>query len=388
MKPILLLLSFLFLFSARAQNPNLSENAEISILTVGPGKLLNDSFGHSAFRVRTGTIDIVYNYGMFDFNAPNFYLNFAKGKLDYYVGSNTYKRFKELYIWQNRSIKEQVLNLTKDQKRALFSFLINNAKEENKVYAYDFFYDNCATKMRDVSEKVLKSNISYQTPDTYKGETFRQLINNNIHWNSWGHFGINVALGSVIDQKASPRDYMFLPEYVYQFFNQASFIGSKKPLIKATNIIYEATAAEKNNNFFLSPLFVFALIGLLILWITYKDYKIEKRSRWLDASIFCVTGIIGLLLFLLWFATNHTATANNYNILWAFPLNLIIVYQAIKLVPKRWYIGFLKLLVIMLCLMTLHWIIGVQRFSFALIPLLCALFLRYIYLIRFYKKVL
>ncbi|WAC01967.1 DUF4105 domain-containing protein [Lacinutrix neustonica] len=187
---------------------------------MGPGKLLNDSFGHSAFRVRTGTIDIVYNYGMFDFNAPNFYLNFAKGKLDYYLGSNTYKRFVDLYIWQNRSIKEQVLNLTKDQKRALFSFLINNAKPENKIYAYDFFYDNCATKMRDVTEAVLHSNINYKTPKTYKAESFRQLINTNIHWNSWGHFGINVALGSVIDQKAEPRNYMFLPNTSFSFLKK------------------------------------------------------------------------------------------------------------------------------------------------------------------------
>lgn len=387
MKSYLLLFSFLVLLSVSAQNPNLSEDAEISVLTMGPGKLLNDSFGHSAFRVRTGTIDLVYNYGMFDFNAPNFYLNFAKGKLDYYLGYTTYERFKALYIYQNRSIKEQVLNLTKDQKRALFSFLINNAKEENKIYAYDFFYDNCATKMRDVAEAVLNSNIVYKTPETYKEKSFRQLINTNIYWNSWGHFGINVALGSVIDQKAAPRNYMFLPDYIFQFFDKASFKNSGKPLVKETNSIYETRPETATNNFFLSPLFAFSLIGILILWVTYLDYKKQTRSKWLDVLIFALTGSVGTLLFLLWFATDHTATANNYNILWAFPLNLMIIYQATKTVPKRWYIGFIKLLIILLCLMTLHWIVGVQGFSLALIPFLIALFFRYLYLLRFYKTV-
>ncbi|WP_044398974.1 DUF4105 domain-containing protein [Lacinutrix sp. Hel_I_90] len=387
MKPFLLLLAFLLLFSisATAQNPNLSEDAEISVLTMGPGQLLNDSFGHSAFRVRTGTLDIVYNYGMFDFNAPNFYLNFAKGKLDYYLGYTSYERFKAIYISQNRSIKEQVLNLTKAQKRALFSFLINNAKEENKIYAYDFFYDNCATKMRDVAEAVLNSNIAYKTPKTYKAESFRQLINTNIYWNSWGHFGINVALGSVIDQKAEPRNYMFLPDYIFQFFDKASFKDSGEPLVKETNTIYESKPEITKSNFFLSPLFIIGLIGLCILWVTYLDYKKQTRSKWLDVSIFALTGSIGTLLFLLWFATDHTATANNYNVLWAFPLNLIISYQATKTAPKLWYIGFLKLLIILLCLMTLHWIIGVQGFSFALIPFLIALLFRYLYLLWFYK---
>ncbi|WAC01966.1 hypothetical protein N7U66_19335 [Lacinutrix neustonica] len=125
----------------------------------------------------------------------------------------------------------------------------------------------------------------------------------------------------------------------------------------------------------------------MILWITYNDYKKDTRTKWLDVAIYTITGSIGTLLFLLWFATDHTATANNYNVLWAFPLNLIIIYQATKTVPKRWYIGFIKLLIILLVLMTLHWIVGVQGFSFALIPFLIALFFRYLYLLRFDKKV-
>jgi len=190
----------------------------------------------------------------------------------------------------------------------------------------------------------------------------------------------------VIDAKAMPRDYMFLPDYIFQFFEEATFKNSGKPLVKETKTIYKSKPEEQKNNFFLSPLFAFGLIGLFILFITYKDSKNNKRSKWLDVFILVVTGLVGLLLFLLWFATDHTATANNYNMLWAFPFSLFAIIQATKTIPKRWFIGFLKLLVIMLCLMTLHWIIGVQSYSYALIPLLIALFVRYIYILKFYKK--
>lgn len=386
MKQSLLLITFLLGFFSSAQNPNLSQDAKISVLTIGPGKLLNDSFGHSAFRVQTGTLDIVYNYGMFDFEAPGFVFNFAKGKLDYFLGSRSYKDFIKSYIYQNRSIKEQVLNLTQEEKRAMFSFLINNAKTENKVYAYDFFYDNCATKMRDVTEKVLNRTIIYKTPNTYKPQTFRQLINNNIYWNSWGHFGINIALGSIIDRAVAPRDYMFLPEFVFQFFKTATFKNSGKSLIKETNSIYKATAQEQSNRFFLSPLFTFSVLAIFIIFITYKNYKNVSRSKWLDVVLFSILGVTGTILFLLWFATNHTATAYNYNMLWAFPICLIAIYQATKTIPKLWFIGFIKLLIIMLFLMLFHWVIGVQGFSFTLIPLLMALLIRYAYLIWFYKK--
>lgn len=386
MKKLLLLLLLSFITLSHAQNPNLTIDAEISILTIGPGSLLNDSFGHSGFRVKNRYSDIVYNYGMFDFNAPNFYLNFAKGKLNYYMGKNSFKDFKGFYIWQNRSIKEQVLNLSEEQKRELYAFLLNNIKPENKYYLYDFFYDNCATRIRDVSETVLNNNINYNTPKSYKEETFRELIQKNLNWNSWGSFGIDVALGSVIDRTATPREYMFLPEYIFDFFEEASFKNTGKPIVKETKIIYEEKVSNKQFSFFNSPFFVFCLIALLIMATTFNDYKKKKRSIGLDIFIFSVLGLIGILLILLWFATDHAATAYNYNLLWAFPLSLFTIIQVIKKQPKKWFIAYLKFLVLMLCLMVLHWIIGVQRFAPVLIPIIIALSFRYVYLIRFYKE--
>ncbi len=382
---LLFFLFFSFLVS-NAQNPNLKPEAVVSIITVGPGNSLNDAFGHNAFRIRTGYIDVVYDYGRYPFNDPNFILNFARGKLKYSQGREPFHSFLNRYVRYDRTLKEQVLDLSYDQKRALYSFLIENNKPENKEYLYDFFYDNCATKMRDVSEQVLHGNIAYKTPDTYKSETFRELINNNLSWNSWGSLGINVALGSVIDRAATPREYMFLPEFIFQSFEGASFKDSGKSLIKSSTILYNQKVPFEAASFLLSPFFIFSLISIFIIYITYSNIKKGKRSVWLDVSLFALTGSIGVFILLLWFATDHTATAHNYNLLWGFPLSLFAIIQVIKKQPKTWFKGYLKLLIIMLCLMTMHWIIGVQRFALALIPLLIAFLVRYVYLVRFYKS--
>ena len=376
-----LLLSFFLSFS---QVPQLTENTEISIITIGPGSLLNDSFGHNGFRVKNEYLDAIYDYGRYNFKDPNFYTNFAKGKLKYLMGAANTRDIITYYKQQNRTIKEQVLNLNQDQKEALLNYLAKNYKPENRAYLYDFFYDNCATKMRDVTETVLKSNIEYKTPKIYKEETFRDLIQNNLYWNSWGSFGIDIALGSVIDKTASPREYMFLPENIFQYFEEAFFKDTKKPLVLDSKVIYSQKGAFEKGDFFTSPIFILSLLSLCILFITYKDNKNAKRSNWLDVMLFATIGIIGLLLLLLWFATDHSATAYNYNLLWACPISIIALFQVAKNSPKNWFIGYLKLLVIMLCLLILHWFIGVQVYAYGLIPLLIALVVRYLYLIRFF----
>ena len=380
---ISLLLSCFFTFS---QVPQLTENTEISVVTIGPGQLLNDSFGHNGFRVKNSFQDVIYDYGRYNFEDPNFYTNFAKGKLDYLMGASNTKDVFSYYQSQNRSIKEQVLNLNQEQKATLLNYLAKNYKPENRAYLYDFFYDNCATKMRDVLETVLNGEIEYKTPKAYKAETFRVLIQNNLHWNSWGSLGIDIALGSVIDRTAQPRDYMFLPENIFQFFDNASLGISKKPLVKQTHVIYTQNGAFKKGSFFTSPLFILSIFGLLILYITYNDKKKNKQSKWLDGMLFSLTAIIGIFLLLLWFATDHSATAHNYNLLWACPISIIALFQVFKNITNQWFIGYLKLLIIMLCLMTLHWCIGVQGFAPALIPILIALFFRYIYLIQLFSS--
>lgn len=385
MRYLLILCALFYALSISAQE--LSESAEISVLTVGPGNTLNDAFGHSGFRVKDDAkgYDLVFNYGVYDFEAPNFILKFAQGKLNYLIGLNRFDDFYSAYTEQNRSIKEQTLNLTSAEKQKLFDYLIENYKPKNRRYLYDFLFDNCATKIKDVTNIASKSPIDFNIPENYKEATFRSLIHENLNRNSWGSLGIDVALGSVIDRYATPEQHMFLPKNIYAFFENATTENGKTPLIKGSKVLYEASPKDTTSTFLLSPLFVFGVIALLIIFITYKDYKKQKRTKVLDIILFTVTGLAGIMILLLWFATDHQTTQNNYNLLWANPLNLIILFQLFKNKMSNWFNKYLKFLLILLCLLIFHWITRVQVFAIGLIPLLIALFIRYIYLIKYSK---
>lgn len=389
-KNYILFLLLLLSVSAKAQFGSLSPAGEISILTIGPGAELYDKFGHSAFRIKDSLsgVDVVFNYGVYDFDTPNFYTKFAQGKLLYELGISDYQPFYRSYVAQNRWVKEQVLNLTQEEKQGISDFLWNNGLPQNKKYKYDFFYDNCATKIRDVMWEVLGNKLEFHEDHIKEALTFRQLIQQNLQANTWGSMGIDIALGAVIDRKAKPIEYQFLPEYVYEGAANAEITRNNETvdLVKSTKVLYENKLTESGNNFLLSPLFILGLIGLLIIYITYRDYKRNVRSRYLDVFIFSYTGLIGIFLLLLWFATDHSATANNYNLLWAFPISLFFIWAILKrdiaLSSKRYVL----LLILLLVLLTIHWITGVQVFAIALLPLLIALAIRYFYLMYFIKK--
>ncbi|MEL0651222.1 DUF4105 domain-containing protein [Algibacter sp. TI.3.09] len=389
MKKIYFLLILLFSFEAiQAQEHLLSENAEISVLTVGPGNELNDAFGHSAFRIKDTSrdLDVVYGYGQYDFDSPNFYLKFAQGQLNYLISKTDFNRFYQVYIYYNRSIKAQVLNLSQVEKQKLYDFLINNYKPENRRYLYEFFFDNCATKIKEVANTSVNNSIIFNKPKDFEDATFRTLIYQNVKKNSWGSFGIDLALGSVIDRQATPEEHMFLPENIYRFFEVATIGNGDKPLVSQNHILFNKKEKYVSTSFLTSPLFIIGLIGCFIIFITYKDYKNGKRSNWLDVSLFSITGVIGIVILLLWFATDHTGTHQNYNLLWAFVLNIFVIGQLFRKTPSVWFSKYLKFLVIMLCLLTLHWCIGVQVFAIGLIPLLVALFIRYLYLIQHFNR--
>lgn len=388
MRRIILCL-FLFISSLSfGQFGSLSDQAEISILTIEPGKHLYDKFGHSAFRIKDSLagVDVVFNYGVYDFNTPNFYLKFALGTMMYELGVSYYDDFYANYRAQNRGITEQQLNLTKAEKQAVSDFLWNNALPENKKYRYDYFYDNCATKIRDVLLLTLDNRLEYHHEYIETDYTLRQLIQKKLHQNSWGSLGINLALGAVIDRKATALEHQFLPEYVYLAAKHATInhSGNTEPLVKNERVLFESAPAKTAFSFTTSPLFIFSLIALIIIGITISDIKRKKRNRILDVLIFTVTGIIGIFLLFLWFGTDHTAAAYNYNLLWAFPLSLFAVFYVIRKPLGNKLKKYYLMLILMLALLFLHWITGVQQFAIGLLPLFIALVFRYITVRRYF----
>ena len=379
---------FMLLTNSLFAQIKLSEASNISILTIGPGSSLNDSFGHSAIRVYDSNqkIDIVFDYGRYDFNADGFYINFIKGKLNYEIGWSYYNSLITYYKTQNRSIYEQKLNLSLKEKQKFLDKLLHRIEPANKRYLYDFFYNNCATKIKDDLINVTKNNIIFSIKNDSTLKTFRQLIRSHVPENSWGGIGIDLALGSVIDIKASVEEHTFLPNYLRDVLDESILISSSQKIINKTNTINEIKNKNKINLLF-SPLFILSFFSILLVIITFFDMKYSRRTKSLDFFIFLLTGILGILIFFLWFATDHSTTAFNYNFLWAFAFNILFIPIVLKSKIKMKFIKYLKLLILMLILILIHWSTGIQSFNYCLIPLFVALILRYLFLINHIRKI-
>lgn len=389
MKTLSFLILFLASLFAQAQNriPKLSPNAEISVLTIGQGPELYDSFGHTAVRVRDANrgIDYVFNYGLFDFDTPNFYTKFARGKLLYRLGIKPFDKFLADYIAQQRIISSQKLIQTADERQALFDFLLDNAQEENSRYLYDFLYDNCATRPANAINSIYSNDIFIDFKPVSEGLSHRDLIQKNVPWNTWGSFGMDIAIGSVTDRPVSYKEYLFLPEYTAEALQIAE--GANGRIAAPAQILYAPESPNSyTENFISSPLVIFSLIALFILYFTYQDYKNDRGVRLLDKTLLMITGTIGVLLALLWFATEHSTTKWNYNLLWAFPFHAIAAFALRKQANKRWLYPYLKLSLILLVLLAFHWIIGIQAYPPALLPLLIGIAVRYVYLLAQVKK--
>lgn len=382
--PFFTLIATLLLgYSSLIAQQQLTGKAAVSVITCGSGSQLFTSFGHSAFRVNDPIlgIDKIYNYGTFDFNAPNFYLNFIKGKLIYQLGTTDTSRFLRTYNYEKRWIKEQVLALNSEKTQAFYNFLENNAKPENKDYRYDFFYDNCSTKLEEVMTQILGDKVIYTNTHLSSNKTHRDLIADYTQEHVWGKFGIDLALGAVIDERATFDEYRFLPDYMMQAFAHATINidGKTVPLIKTTkNLLHPFPKTQKG--FECTPLLVCSLLFLIVLIITFLDFKRKKRTKILDFILFFSTGLVGLIVLLLWFATDHTATYNNFNFLWAFAPNLVIAFLFLKNSLKEWLKHYLLITLVLLDIMLVVWFLEFQQFNTALIPMVLALYVRYIYL--------
>jgi hypothetical protein len=365
----------------------LSNKATVSVITCGPGSELYSAFGHSAFRIHDPVlqIDKIYNYGTFDFNAPNFYLNFAKGKLTYQLSTSSFIRFIREYNYENRWVKGQELNLTPNDVQKIYEFLENNAKPQNKYYQYDFFYNNCATKLEAIIQNILKEKVHFTTNFIKTNKTHRDLIADYTTHFKWAKFGIDLALGSVIDKTANKKDYNFLPDYIFKTFENATITienNQTQPLVKKETTILTAKKTIAHYSF-LTPVNVLFALSLLIAFITYKDFKKKKRTKIIDFALYFITGIVGIVVLLLWFATSHTATYKNLNFLWAFAPNFIVAFIVLKNKMPKWIIVYNRILLLLIALTFIIWILKVQVFNTALIALIFALIIRYLFLIDF-----
>jgi hypothetical protein len=374
MRKLLFTILLLVSFFAQGQPDTLSRTAEISIITMGPSQeQLYTAFGHSAIRVYDPVqrIDYAFNWGVFDFDQPNFYLNFARGRNLYMLGVYPYDLFRDHYIARNSYVHEQKLNLTQSQKQRLFDYLVWNSREENRSYPYDYFYDNCATRVRDVMTKVFGDSVKFDISYIGTDYSIRDLTDIYLKHQPWGDLGIDICLGLPMDKKAAPMEYMFLPDYIEFSFDRATLNGS--PLVSKRVDVYESREEEHPRSLF-HPLQVFIFFALIATTISVLDLKRKKLSTWFDAILFGVTGAIGLLLLLLWVATDHKAAANNFNLLWAIPTHLVAAIAFYK--NPKWLKNYFLITGIIAGLTLILWKVLPQDLNLFLIPFVIALGVR------------
>ena len=364
-------------------NANATESLkryEISILSIGEGSSLADAFGHTGIRVRDSVLqnDIVFNYGIYDFNAPNFYSNFVKGRPEYKLGIQNYKNFVQGYIKENRYIIEHQLDFDKNSTLKIIELLIDNLN--NPYYTYNYLKDNCATRVADI---IIDNTKNKFKDDKLKSETnlsYRDLIRGKINENSWAALGIDLCLGAIIDKKINTRETFFLPE------NLMNYLDSYDGDVIKRNIIYSPESETSYSENLPTPLLINFILSLIIIAITIFNYKVDKWNKSLDTLIFLITGSIGILIIYLWFFSNHFAGAQNFNFLWAFPFNFTLIFAIHKNKVPNWSIGYIKLLIILIVLLFLHWITGVQKYNLTLLPIFVALLIRYSFLVHRINK--
>ncbi len=361
----------------------LTSDAKVSIITFGTyqGELWS-AFGHSGIRIYdpNQNLDVIYDYGRFSFNQANFYWNFARGMLLYRIGKDDFQRYARIYTGENRWIKEQVLNLTDSEVQAFYEFLENNYEPENREYLYNYVYNNCASILKDVTEEVINDEIEFDLSYKEEGKSVRNLMDDYLMYQPWGDLGIDLGLGSQIDQDAPAEVYMFLPDYIFKGFAGAEIIRDtvSVPLVAETNILYEPHEEEHSNSF-VTPFNIFVILFFVVGLVTNRDFKKQRRSHWLDVVLFTIVGIVGWWMVFLWFGTEHLSK-NNWNLIWAFPLHIPFIYflKNEKFQPRltRLY----RFLAIVHMLTLVFWALIPQDLHFSLIPLILTLVLRSFYI--------
>ncbi|MCJ7820262.1 MAG: DUF4105 domain-containing protein [Bacteroidales bacterium] len=328
MKKIIILLAVITLMYGSSAKADIADSTDVYLLTCAPGTESYSIYGHTALRIviRGQNFDRVYNWGIFDFSTPNFAFRFAKGKLDYMVGAYEYNDFLNEYLLEGRSVWSQKIDLTTAEKVKLFELINENLKPENIKYRYDFFFDNCATRIRDIIEKAASDTIIYS--EKTRRNTFRQLIDPNQKVLPWLDFGADFLLGLQADRKASPSEEMFLPMYLMENLTTGRIVrnGNPEELLGPLETVIDFTGAAREVSRPWIPQAVFYAVLLLVVLITFVF-----GSRYLglitDIIIYTLFSILSLLMIFTNFFSDHDAMHYNLVILAINPIiPVLLVY--------------------------------------------------------------
>ena len=366
-------LCFLLLFLTAVNLSAQQNQPTLSLVTVYPGNAIYSAFGHIAFRYvdKNNDTDLIYNFGTFDFRDPEFVPKFVHGQLDYFLSVAKFKReFKNYTLLENRSVVEQVLNLTPEETAKVYAFLAENAMPENRYYKYDFIKDNCATRIQSVLNNTIGNDILFDQAVIAKiGEkSYRNYIRYHLKKAPWFDAGIQLSLGMPLDQQVLPSDSFFLPALVHDIIAGSTF-SDGRPLVASTSELYRSTADPitdpLNDPIKISPPLILSSLLLAVELILIYLGCIRKKG-WAKKFLSCyeytlvaLNFLFGLLIFYLWFISDHTATKWNLNLLWCSPLSILFRF--------KWFSAFMAAMCVVFLLILM---VGLQSTCWAFIPLL------------------
>lgn len=385
---------FTILFLCLANSPLrseivLSDSAKVSLLTCSPGDELYSIFGHSAIRVADplNNLDVVFNYGTFDFSDPNFYPNFVKGRLNYILSVSYFDNFRRVYIAEGRWILEQELNIDLAVKQHLLDSLLANYQPQNRYYLYDFFDDNCATRIRDVFVRAIPLPIDFDYSNFAKGKSYRQLLMPYLAHKPWAKLGINLLLGIPADRTAEPWDYMFLPDHLLAAFSHAYLVGGngRIPFAQPPQQILGG-GDYGNGSTWCTPFCAFSAILLSTTLLTYYDFRKRRLSLCYDRILWVAVGLLGLLFTFLWAGTAHKWMVWNLNVLWANPIHLFAVFIVSGEKYRNMARTYVKANLLILLALMLVWPFLPQTLPWVVYPVVMALALRMFCHVRLANK--
>ena len=318
--------------------PQLSAGAQVSLITYSPGEELYQAFGHSAIRIRDDLlgIDRLYNFGVFDFDTPDFYLKFAHGELRYQLAVSDSEEETQAVGASGGGVMELLLDLSSAQRQELFEALEINLLPQNRFYQYDFLLDNCATRPRDAIEKITGSPVALKD----NGEkTFRQMLDPYFTRMPWIGFGLSLLLGANVDRRVTPREACFLPANLERAVESSK--NGNHELVAEKRVIFSTDPLPATPGY-LAPVSIFYAGG--VFWLLFWLVRKKGHATWLTASVLIVFGLVGLFLLTFSFWTRTWVAHENCNILWLIPLHfpagLWLLFANNRAPVLRWYLWF------------------------------------------------
>jgi hypothetical protein len=341
MKKVILILVIML---AGEQNKLFSQtmsDTSFFLITCGPGIETYSHYGHSALRVTipSQNIDLVYNWGVFDFSTPNFAYKFAKGRLEYMLDTETLNQFLRAYLFEQRWVEIQKINLSPSETKILMQLIAENLKPENVKYRYDFFYDDCSTRIRDLLEKATDNKLLYSpSAEKYK-PTFRFLTGTYQLQYPWLDFGIDLLMGTPSDKKASDREKMFLPIELQKGLSEAyvNRNGRMVPLLQNPETVLDYPDPVVKQSFVTQPFFIFTLLCVAIIIFTAM-VRSRRTAKIADILIYALFSLLALLMLFTNFITDHEQMKYNLCLLWLSPF--VPVCLAAVILNKEWIVWF------------------------------------------------